>query len=131
MRRFDVGVAVCFAAMISGAVAQPVLDPKAMAKVMDSGNFMLPYCQHTVASTTSPQHPPNVWDGECTGIIKTLGFLGRVLPDPVKNCVPDNVVPGQGVRVVVKYMEAHPEKLHLNFTELAMSALAETWPCPN
>jgi hypothetical protein len=129
MKRFDLGLslAVCFAAMISGAVAQPVPDPNAMARVMGSGNYMLPLCQHAVAVTISSQ--PNVWDGECMAVISTLFFLGRGLADPWKICPPNYVTNQQGLRIAVKYMEAHPEKLHLNFKELAMSALAETWPC--
>ena len=78
MKRFDMAVslAVCFAAMISGAIAQPVLDPKAMARVMDSGNFMLSYCQHFLSRRSAP----NVWDGECTAVIKTLALPRQGTP---------------------------------------------------
>jgi hypothetical protein len=71
---------------------------------------------------------PDVWDGECTGILNTLAFLSRRLPDPWKFCPPNNVNTEQAARIAVKYMEAHPEKLNLNFKVLAMLALVEAWP---
>jgi hypothetical protein len=44
-------------------------------------------------------------------------------------CRPDGVTMGQEVAVVVKYIDEHPEDLHLEFLLLASEALAKAWPC--
>jgi Rap1a immunity proteins len=36
---------------------------------------------------------------------------------------------GQRVAVVVKYIDEHPEDLHLEFWSLAREALRASWPC--
>jgi hypothetical protein len=43
---------------------------------------------------------------------------------------PPRVPPQQAQRVVVLYMEQHPEQLHLDFKVLALRALQQAWPCP-
>ena len=36
---------------------------------------------------------------------------------------------GAGVRVVIKYIEARPERMQEPFGTLALEALEEAWPC--
>jgi hypothetical protein len=35
----------------------------------------------------------------------------------------------QSIKVVVNWLDHHPRRWNENFTELAMLALHETWPC--
>ena len=50
--------------------------------------------------------------------------------DPAKNfCLPGGVTPNQTVRVVVKWLQDHPARLHESAIELAISALKENFPC--
>jgi Rap1a immunity proteins len=35
----------------------------------------------------------------------------------------------EGVRVVIKYIEARPERMQEPFGKLALEALEEAWPC--
>ena len=44
-------------------------------------------------------------------------------------CVPNDVTLGQRVAVVVKYIDEHPEDMHLEFFLLASEALRAAWPC--
>jgi Rap1a immunity proteins len=44
-------------------------------------------------------------------------------------CVPPTATIGQMVRVVVKYIDQRPERLHEQFTVLAYEALKAAWPC--
>jgi hypothetical protein len=44
-------------------------------------------------------------------------------------CQRAGVTGNQAQRVVIRWLEMHPEKLHLDFRELAMEALVNTWPC--
>lgn len=91
----------------------------------DSGNYMLPHCKALV-----DDKPPGVWQGQCGGIIDTLMWVGSSLPEPNRFCPPAHIPPSQAHRVVLRYLEQHPEKLHEGFKGLAFSALMEAWPCP-
>jgi hypothetical protein len=44
-------------------------------------------------------------------------------------CVPNGVTLGQMVKVVVNYLEKHPENLHLNAEDEILSAIRSAWPC--
>jgi hypothetical protein len=44
-------------------------------------------------------------------------------------CVPEVATPEQGVGVVIKYIEARPERMHEPFGKLALEALEEALPC--
>jgi hypothetical protein len=90
----------------------------------DSGNSMLPHCKALVEGK-----PPGFWGGHCAGIIDTWSFVSTSLPESDRFCAP-NVPPLQAQRVVVRWLETHPENLHLSFKGLALSALKEAWPCP-
>lgn len=50
--------------------------------------------------------------------------------DPTKHfCLPDGVTPNQTVRVVVKWLEDHPARLHESAVELVLGALKDNFPC--
>lgn len=44
-------------------------------------------------------------------------------------CIPDEVTLGQKIKVVTKYLEDHPEALHLDSTLLIKNALEKAFPC--
>lgn len=90
----------------------------------ESGNYMLPHCKTLVESKT-----PAVWEGQCGGVIDALLWVGASLPEGGRFCPPKGIPPAQADRVVVRWLETHPEKLHLNFKGLALQALMEAWPC--
>lgn len=83
-----------------------------------SGNYMLPHCQHYTSNDRF-----DVWDGVCGGIVETLVFMGREFSNNFKICAPKGVSPVQAVRVVVNYMQNHPEELHVPFKLIATRAL--------
>ena len=50
--------------------------------------------------------------------------------DPTKHfCLPDGVSPNQAVRVIVKWLEDHPARLHEAAIVLALDALRDNFPC--
>jgi hypothetical protein len=93
----------------------------------ESGNYMLPHCK---ALTDDGQTVGGVWEGECAGIVHALLWLSTTLPDDIKFCPPQGVTARQAERVVVRYLEAHPEQLHRDLNDLALMALDQAWPCP-
>lgn len=44
-------------------------------------------------------------------------------------CVPEGVTMGQIFKVVIRYMDEHPEDLHQNGAALVMAAVSSTWRC--
>jgi hypothetical protein len=50
---------------------------------------------------------------------------------PLKRaCIPQEVTNGPLVRVVVGFMDQHPDRLHYRLSVLAIGALTQEWPCP-
>ena len=45
------------------------------------------------------------------------------------HCAPNNITAGQLVRITVKYLNEHPEQLHLDQSVLTAFALAQAFPC--
>lgn len=90
-----------------------------------SGNFYLPHCVHFLADT----YTGDDWMGDCSGIVAAIVYFGRDLPQEVRFCAPPGSTNGQAVRVIVNYLQARPEILHLDFRALAANALHNAWSC--
>jgi hypothetical protein len=93
-----------------------------------SADAIMPGCRAFVKGELSSSYIEGYMQGECVGIIRGLvdaAYLQR--PSPF--CVPDDATNGQMVRVVVSYIDRHPERMHQSFAYLAFDALKEAWPC--
>ena len=70
--------------------------------------------------------------GMCTGnIIGVMGFLseyGQQISVP-QVCLPDTMEAGQAIKVVFKYLEENPEKLHQSAGSLIYAALYKAYSC--
>ncbi|WP_366513046.1 Rap1a/Tai family immunity protein [uncultured Agrobacterium sp.] len=62
--------------------------------------------------------------GYVTGVIDGLTW-----GQPTTLCIPDEVKNTQLVRVVKKYLQDNPGRLHLNATVQIADAVQGTWPC--
>src|SRR5262245_15393441 len=99
------------AVAVSSAHAAPATNSK-------SANFMLPECKRLL------DQPPRMTPmaGMCGGIVEALTAVGKMMSGPQKSCAPDGVTPGQAIRVVVKFIEERPERMHEDFKKLTMEA---------
>jgi len=70
-----------------------------------------------------PNKLPDFMDGIC------LGEVVAILNTDEKVCIPDGVNAGQASRVVLEWLDRHPDLQHLDFALLAAFALETTWPC--
>ena len=106
-----------FAVAILLAMTMPV-----SAEVTDSANFLLPGCK---ALGRERESTPEWRRILCLAYIQGLvsGAGGK------ETCPPKEVTGDQVVAVVVKYIEARPERLHEHFGKLALEALKAAWPC--
>jgi hypothetical protein len=103
-----------FAVAILLALTMP-----ASAEDINSANYFLPGCKGTLdpASTTT-------WNqGLCAGYVAGVVYAARNL------CLPEGLTNNQAVAVVIKYIEAKPERMHEHFGNLAYEALTTAWPC--
>jgi hypothetical protein len=100
------------------------------AQDITSGSYLLGSCQITVSVTDNPNNtlsPYEAWrDGYCRGIIEGIN-AGATLSSRL--CSPDGVTYSQEVRVVVKFLQDHPEKLNQRGTKLVFEALTQAFPC--
>jgi hypothetical protein len=72
--------------------------------------------------------------GKCLGLMQgvtnTNSYYQFIAKQNTLFCTPEyGLKNGQAARVVVKYLEEHPEKLHLDDVLLTMLALREAFPC--
>jgi hypothetical protein len=132
--------ACCFITMI--ALVLLFITHTRAQDIDSTGNRILPGCKFylTQAETIDPRtgvgprsnSPYPIIAGYCFGTVSTLVEVSQILalrPD-LKFCVPQGVTWEQAVRVVISYIEARPQDAHLQFTQLAMRALNNAWPCP-
>jgi hypothetical protein len=99
-----------------------VTTSKGLAEVdLHSGNAFLDPCKSFI---TDEKGDPFLM-GLCAATVGTVRWFG---PE-VGVCVPKDVTNGQSLRVVVAYLEKHPELTHKDFAGLAWIALSEAWPC--
>ena len=82
------------------------------------GNDLLKYCESShqdacraYVSGVSDASQGKTWDGG-------------------EYCLPDKIIIGQAVKVVTKYLNDHPEKLHYSASSLVHDAFLEAFPCP-
>jgi hypothetical protein len=97
----------------------------ASAGDVDSANYMLPLCKRSLGTSQISDPVLTVEHGRCAGFIQGIvfGMEGRDF------CLPKGIINRQSVAVVVKYIEARPERTHENFGLLAVEALSAAWPC--
>jgi hypothetical protein len=110
-------------ALVAGALAMLVVEaPNAFGEDTGSANFLMPGCRE--ALTSSNDFIAGFCFGQVTGIAEVLSFASSC---PACIRIPKGATRDQIVSVVVKYIEARPEKMHEPFTLLAAQALLSTW----
>jgi hypothetical protein len=107
------------------AVAAPAFGADDEVTIKFSGNTMLPHCRALVDydDATTPM------SGLCAGMITSLFWAQKALESRLKFCAPPKVTRGQSRQVVIRYLESHPERLHVDIRQLAVDAMREAWPC--
>jgi hypothetical protein len=67
--------------------------------------------------------------GTCFGFVAAIFSLGSDLAEPDRFCTPNGVDEQQAMRVLVKYLNEHPELTHESAVRLSLQAFKEAWPC--
>jgi hypothetical protein len=98
---------------------------------MESTNYVLPGCKALLAITEGREMPDTssaLGAGYCMGVLKTLPeiYFGR---DKCSIQFPVVFSVQQMTLIVVRYIEAHPDRRQIPFLMLAKDALRDAWPC--
>ena len=86
----------------------------------NSASEMLPICKAVYTGEAAIKSTACL--GQVFGIASTLIYLEFV-------CTPQGIKSNEALRVVLKYLDDHPERLHESFTVLAIEGLISEWPC--
>ena len=122
--------------LLSSTVFIPALGH---AEVHD-GNDLLQKCNNVIKiyedgmeeseTTENMLADASFCSGMMQGMTNTIIFFDafRVTQNVV--CLPENGISnGQAAKVVIKYLKAHPEQLHVADSGLAFLALMDAFPC--
>lgn len=110
------------------------------AGAADNGHELLAQCRSAVAllDGAAPEQAGAREDAHfCLGFVQgitnvvSIGYY--VKPDGQMFCPPDGGIdPREAVRLLVDYLDAHPERLHARKVTLAAAAFMQAYPCgPN
>jgi len=116
---------------VSLFVASPVMAE--LGIYFTDGNSLQKNCIETEKETTINNALPS---GLCLGYIRGVSDLHstlsrNLLPKPLF-CSPKNATAGQLVKIVIKFLNEHPEiMLHEPASGLVLCALIEAFPCPD
>lgn len=95
------------------------------------GNELLSWCKGAISEKKTKSYGFDT--GYCLGVIGTVGDLitsiNHDLGPNLQICIPAGVKNGQIARILVKYLEQNPEKLHNNATTLTIMATQRAYPC--
>jgi hypothetical protein len=96
----------------------------AHAQDTGSARTMLPHCMAALNPDTQ-----STTGGRCMGIIATLSFVSRVLPDNLKFCHPNTATPEQILQAISSFIDANPDTADRDFRLIALAAMRSKWPC--
>jgi hypothetical protein len=96
-----------------------------------TGNQMREGCQLSVDRRPNVNVTLNdaLKSGTCEGFVYAMGALGGLLAEPDRFCHPYGVDVEQGERVLLKYLNEHPELTHEDAVLLSLQAFKAAWPC--
>ena len=126
MRRVAWAVLLLPALMASAVAQEPRSEPRSETRNPEirSATAMLPHCAAGLVPDAQ-----DIAGGRCAGIMATLSFVSRVLPDNLKFCHPSATTPEQMLQVIASFVEANPDAGAQDFRLVALAAMRQKWPC--
>ena len=104
-----------------GAVAQPKDT---------SANSVFPGCKaYAGGLAINAQSPLTHAANYCSGVVHGLAYVGKIVPAEYQSCAPPTSDRRELARVVVKYIEERPQRMHEDFRKLVLEAFHNAWPC--
>jgi hypothetical protein len=101
------------------------------------GNWLLRDCSESIwlseGKTLAPDSPMGAAFclGYVTGMLEMhVGYTG-VNRMPPLFCQPDGIESSQAIRIIARYLQTHPERLHWAGAPLVTQAMRDAFPCPS
>jgi Rap1a immunity proteins len=91
-----------------------------------SANAVMPGCRTFLGDMARAKTSEALDAARCLGLVEGIAY-GAAAGTFV--CYEPTVTSGQTIRVVMKYIDSRPERLHQDFRALALEALLAAWPC--
>ncbi len=122
-------------------VIAALMLPLSNLALADDGNNLLSQCNVAVDIMDGKKLTADVQGGinagnsmYCFGLMQGIISLNKLYEVPLRNnalfCTPhSNITNGQAARIVVKYLQEHPEMLHEPDFAITINALIEAFPC--
>jgi hypothetical protein len=122
--------------IMCAALALTITTAGAAEEDTNSANYIQPGCKKLPTASDSTRGGvygtvEQVFEaGDCMGRVSAAVAL-RAVRDDQHGCtvIPRSATKSQAVRVVVRYIEARPQRMHEPFVGLVMEALHDAWPC--
>jgi hypothetical protein len=101
----------------------------------DTGLELLRHCHAAVnmaASTSGWTDAAPLGAGYCIGLLHGVVVTNRVLAPSLKHalfCLLRGITNEQAIRIVITYLQNHPEHLHLHAAEVVIVALNDAYRC--
>ena len=93
---------------------------------LSTGNELLAQCNHALGEKPGPRDTAAA--SACRSLVRSVLDMAS-LTRSLEVCSPGDVTVIQAVRVVVSYLEGHPEELYQRDTTLTLRALRRAFPC--
>ena len=114
------------------AVSLFMIFPTIAAAVHYSdGNLLHETCNEAIALFDSRGETDAFKAGSCFGYIRAANDMYEIMVINSNRtiCIPSGISGKQLIRIVVKYLNDHPEKLHNPASLLVYEAFQESFPC--
>lgn len=115
-------------ALALGTAIGLIVGTSALAQQNDkfTAKSLLPYCRDAVTNKA----PTLTSDAVSVGIVDAIDFMmSEFAQIEYTTCPPSDVNLRETVQVVIKYIDARPERMNENFKKLAIEAIHDAWPC--
>ena len=113
-------ITLCATSILAASISMPV-----NSQSITTGNGVIDGCKYAAFRDKSVGDVNMLLVGFCQGIVFGV-FDAR---KDLSFCPPSKAPLGQGVKILAKYLENNPDKLHLPATVLAELSFKEAWPC--
>ena len=98
------------------------------ATVVDKGNDAQKSCELLVQNSFRDQGEARS-AGACEGMIETAMLFSPNLPADVRACPPAQGSILQSAKVLLRYLENNPDRVHEPGITVAIQAFRDAWPC--
>jgi hypothetical protein len=127
---------VTMKAIITGAVMALATTAAGATEDVSSANYMMAGCRAILegnpASIQAHTRPEIYGEGVCAGALLTWLAVSASHMTAGRECldIPLEVNVERAAQIVIRYVDARPQRIHEPFIPLVFEALHDAWPCP-